>query len=199
MTIFRIVITAIAIATTAATTGPASSVPIKDVDVLTLQSGEFTTGRRTLSLPQLHCKGRNCRLADIKTVHCKNVGSDGIDALWECKSEMDTSVRFGTLNVICEGYDYPKDPNILSGSCGLEYTLVKTGPRQVIPQDEGNPLIGLMAIVVFISCLCSCLDDSGPGFWTGFLICALLDESSSSSSSSGNYSISTSYASTSRR
>jgi len=192
MTIFRIVIiaTAIAIAT-------ATSVPIKDVDVLTLQAGEFTTGRRSLPIPQLQCKGRNCRLTDIKTVRCTNVGSDGIDAQWECKSEMDTSVRFGTLNVICEGYDYPKDPNILSGSCGLEYTLVKTGPRQVIPKDEGNPLIGLMAIVIFISCFIStCLDDSGPGFWTGFLICALLDESSSSS---GTYSISTSYASTSRR
>merc|ERR1719370_1231452 len=28
--------------------------------------------------------------------------------------------------VVCEGYDYPDDPYILAGSCGLEYTLELT-------------------------------------------------------------------------
>jgi hypothetical protein len=28
--------------------------------------------------------------------------------------------------VACEGYDYPEDPYILAGSCGLEYTLELT-------------------------------------------------------------------------
>jgi hypothetical protein len=27
------------------------------------------------------------------------------------------------VDVICEGYEYPDDPYILQGSCGLEYTL----------------------------------------------------------------------------
>jgi hypothetical protein len=27
------------------------------------------------------------------------------------------------VEVVCEGYDYPDDPFILKGSCGLEYTL----------------------------------------------------------------------------
>ena len=31
--------------------------------------------------------------------------------------------RFGNIEVVCEGYDYPDDPFILKGSCGLEYTL----------------------------------------------------------------------------
>ena len=31
--------------------------------------------------------------------------------------------RFGNVEVVCEGYDYPDDPFILKGSCGLEYTL----------------------------------------------------------------------------
>ena len=30
------------------------------------------------------------------------------------------------MEVICEGYDYPDDPYILKGSCGLEYTLELT-------------------------------------------------------------------------
>lgn len=34
--------------------------------------------------------------------------------------------RFGSVEVICEGYDYPDDPYILKGSCGLEYTLELT-------------------------------------------------------------------------
>ena len=28
--------------------------------------------------------------------------------------------------MLCEGYDYPEDPYILAGSCGLEYTLELT-------------------------------------------------------------------------
>jgi len=34
---------------------------------------------------------------------------------------MDANYRFGHVEVTCEGYDYPDDPYILAGSCGLEY------------------------------------------------------------------------------
>lgn len=30
----------------------------------------------------------------------------------------------GQIQVTCEGYDYPDDPYILRGSCGVEYELV---------------------------------------------------------------------------
>ena len=36
---------------------------------------------------------------------------------------MDNMFRFGNIEVVCEGYDYPDDPYITKGSCGLEYTL----------------------------------------------------------------------------
>lgn len=39
---------------------------------------------------------------------------------------MDNSYRFGKIEVSCEGYDYPTDPYILKGSCGLEYSLELT-------------------------------------------------------------------------
>ena len=32
---------------------------------------------------------------------------------------MDNSYRFGKLEVSCEGYNYPEDPYILRGSCGV--------------------------------------------------------------------------------
>jgi len=35
-------------------------------------------------------------------------------------------MRFGSVVVICEGYNYPDDPYILAGSCGMEYTLELT-------------------------------------------------------------------------
>ena len=54
--------------------------------------------------------------------------SDNIKLLfqWECKSDMDNLYRFGEIEVVCEGYDYPEDPYITQGSCGLEYTLEYT-------------------------------------------------------------------------
>ena len=43
---------------------------------------------------------------------------------------MDNLYRFGSVEVVCEGYDYADDPHILKGSCGLEYTLELTKEGQ---------------------------------------------------------------------
>lgn len=32
---------------------------------------------------------------------------------------MDSAYTFGEIEVVCEGYDYPDDPYILAGSCGV--------------------------------------------------------------------------------
>jgi hypothetical protein len=42
---------------------------------------------------------------------------------WECKGDLDRNLEFGLLRMSCEGFDYAKDPYILDGSCGLEYTI----------------------------------------------------------------------------
>ena len=34
-------------------------------------------------------------------------------------AELSAEVKFGKINVLCEGYDYPDDPYILRGSCGV--------------------------------------------------------------------------------
>jgi hypothetical protein len=39
---------------------------------------------------------------------------------------MSKNFRFGTVEVICEGYDKPGDPYVLEGSCSLHYTLEYT-------------------------------------------------------------------------
>jgi len=100
---------------------------LQDVQVLTLHQGKMTTGRRSSPVPQLNCVGGSAKgLFNPQVVQCYNRGWDGMDVQWECKTDLDMEYRLGSVNVLCEGYDYPDDPFILTGSCGLEYTLELT-------------------------------------------------------------------------
>ncbi|KAM7286708.1 store-operated calcium entry-associated regulatory factor isoform X1 [Ixodes scapularis] len=103
-------------------------VKLSDVKTLTLSHGSYTTGRRSSPIPQLQCVGGSAGCTSLPpTVQCYNKGSDGIDIQWECKADLPKSLKFGHIEVACEGYDYPDDPYILQGSCGLEYKLERTG------------------------------------------------------------------------
>ena len=105
---------------------------LKDVKTIILTEGKFTTGRRSSPVAQLQCMGgtAGCKEGTPKTVQCTQSGFDGNDATWECKADLDNEYRFGKLEVTCEGYDYPEDPYILAGSCGLEYQLDYTSAKQ---------------------------------------------------------------------
>jgi len=89
----------------------------------------MTNGRRSSPIPQLQCRGGSagCSAFIPDVVQCYNRGSDGLEIQWECKTEMPMEYKFGKIQVSCEGYDYPDDPYILAGSCGLEYTIDRTG------------------------------------------------------------------------
>uniref|UniRef100_A0A914CRI5 Store-operated calcium entry-associated regulatory factor n=1 Tax=Acrobeloides nanus TaxID=290746 RepID=A0A914CRI5_9BILA len=101
---------------------------LRDVQTLTLYRGQYTTGRRSSPVPQLQCIGGTAAgKYSPKSVQCYNRGFDGRDVQWECKAEMSDDFQFGRISVTCEGYDYPEDPYILAGSCGLEYELDYTG------------------------------------------------------------------------
>ena len=117
---------------------------LSDVSSVTLEQGKMTNGRRSSAVPQLSCVGGSagCHAFRPRVVQCLNRGSDGYDAQWECKTDMDDDYRFGRIQVSCEGYDYsgrplhfegflwgkydiyseeydyPEDPYILRGSCG---------------------------------------------------------------------------------
>lgn len=98
---------------------------LKDLQVLTLRQGHMTTGRRASPVPQLRCVGgtAGCGAFVPQVVQCYNRGSDGSDVQWECKTDMDNAYRFGRTEVTCEGFNYPEDPYVLKGSCGVEYTI----------------------------------------------------------------------------
>ncbi|GFN98526.1 store-operated calcium entry-associated regulatory factor [Plakobranchus ocellatus] len=97
---------------------------LSDVKALTLRQGQMTNSRRSSPVPQLNCVGGAAKHKFTpQVVQCINMGSDGYDIQWECKTDMDNAYRFGKVEVTCEGYDYPSDPYVLKGSCGLEYTI----------------------------------------------------------------------------
>jgi len=115
-------------------------VKLKDVDVLTLYQGKMTNGRRSSPIPQLQCRGGSagCSAFVPDVVQCYNKGSDGLEIQWECKTEMPMEYKFGKVQVSCEGYDYPDDPYILAGSCGLEYTIDRTGVNSSRDSKKSN-------------------------------------------------------------
>ncbi|XP_055488630.1 store-operated calcium entry-associated regulatory factor isoform X2 [Leucoraja erinacea] len=112
---------------------------LREVQSLTLYSGRYTNGRRSSPVPQLQCVGgtASCTSFIPQVVQCYNKGWDGYDVQWECKADMDIAYRFGAVTVSCEGYNYPEDPYILRGSCGLEYVIDLT--KEGIRKKKDNP------------------------------------------------------------
>jgi hypothetical protein len=104
-------------------TGFNAQVHIKDVNVITLYSNEYTTGRRNIPIPQMRCVGPACSEGALKSMQCTNMGFDGSDANWDCKADVGNRFTLGKVSVSCEGYEFPDDPRILVGSCGVEYEL----------------------------------------------------------------------------
>ena len=102
-----------------------SKVQLGNVNVLTLRKDQYTTGRRGPSVLQLNCVGGSARSEShkVETVQCTNTGFDGRDYNWKCQSELPSNLKLGKTTVSCEGYDFPDDPYVLVGSCGLEYNL----------------------------------------------------------------------------
>jgi hypothetical protein len=101
---------------------------LSSVQTLTLYANRHTTGRRSSPIPQIICvAGNACRYiseSEISVMQCVNQGSDGLDIQWKCTvPDLPSWFRLGQTTVSCEGYDYPDDPYILAGSCGVECKL----------------------------------------------------------------------------
>ena len=99
------------------------------------------------------------------SVQCRNVGNDGYNVEWECKADLEQSVRFGPLTVVCEGYDNSEDTYVLRfheklcvvevdelieffrGSCQLEYSLQTTSAAS--KYKFGFVLLFVSVLIVF--------------------------------------------------
>ena len=187
---------------------------LSDVKSLTLHVDHETTGRRVAPIQQLTCLGRYCDKAP-DMVQCSNESPDGIVPHWKCNAVIDESVKFGYLNVQCEGYDYPDDPYILKNSCGLSYSLSSRSFNKSNPSTkdrEPSPMGGIILLMMIVLALSSCSDSSSsyssgssrPGFWTGAAVGAMGASSynrrrSGWGSGSSGFSTSRGFARTSRR
>lgn len=66
--------------------------------------------------------GKLCAYAP-QVVQCRQTGHDGVSPQWACEADLPEGMRFGNLEVVCEGWSRPGDTNVLAGSCALEYEL----------------------------------------------------------------------------
>jgi hypothetical protein len=140
-------------------------VRLTDIDVLTFVRGKQTTARRSSALPQLKCvKGACDAKHQPATAQCRNVGTDGSDVNWKCEADLGPNVKFGQLEVSCEGFSSPSDPFVLVGSCGLEYELI--AQRDVVgdasPSSVDVGTLVMFAAVGFFVWLCCCRSPSKP-------------------------------------
>ena len=71
---------------------------------------------------------------------------------WECKTDMDNNYRFGTVEVVCEGYDYPDDPYILKGSCGVSKQIIDSLNHIVRSQENADNISKTHCYFVLIKC-----------------------------------------------
>jgi len=184
-----------------------------DVQTLSLRSNQDTEGRRVSAVSQLNCVGGNGlemakkRSALPSVVQCQNQGSDGTDVQWSCTAELDSAFRFGVTDVVCEGYEYPDDPYVLAGSCGLEFTIELTAEGQLL-RDQQKPsrdpsIAGFLFLVVLMAYGCvggtgtsARTRSSEPGFWTGAAVGSFATSSLRGYRSSGYGGSSRSYRST---
>ena len=141
--------------------GEHEKVPIREVSSLLLHRDKMTTGRRSPPVPQLNCLS-NCHTAP-DTIYCSNAGHNGVDVIWECKSDPVGAI-IRDLNVQCEGYEYPDDPYILKGSCGIQFRMSPSNPSPIYTTDdpEPNPLGGIFFLII-IMMIASCISDDGGG------------------------------------
>ena len=142
----------------------AEKVKITDVKALTFKKGLMTTGRRSAPLPQLQCNGHLC-LHSPETIQCVNVGSNGNNMQWKCEADLPETLSLridAHRGVNCEGYEYPTDPYILYGSCGLTYSITGHMPasqkmrpsdrRQVESNAAGVGFVGIGFLVLLLLC-----------------------------------------------
>ncbi|KLO15246.1 DUF1183-domain-containing protein [Schizopora paradoxa] len=133
-----------------------SRVLLADIQRLTLHKGAKTKGRRSHPIPQLKCVGE-CRNFEPEVVRCHNVGGEGTEIDWTCEADLPEKLRFGRIDVSCEGWSGPGDPYVTKGSCGLTYQLVRIrGPGEANHQSNSDFVAHMFfatltfAIVLFI-------------------------------------------------
>ena len=100
------------------------NIRLRDVSLLVLQPGMYTTARRSNPVPQLNClSGEYCHSVMSSPVTCSNVGWDG-DVVWSCVGDMPDHLKFGTLTMTCEGFLHPEDECNNNNNIVFDYLII---------------------------------------------------------------------------
>ena len=109
-----------------------SRVALSQILSLSFYKDKPTLSRRGQPIPQLKCIGNPCRLYQPEAVRCTNLGGAGSDFDWRCEADLPDTLRFGRVEVSCEGWDRPGDPYVLKGA--LSYS----GVLELYPDSKGR-------------------------------------------------------------
>ena len=99
-----------------------SRVALSQIISLSFYKDKPPLSRRGQPIQQLKCIGSPCRLYQPEAVRCTNLGGAGSDFDWRCEADLPESLRFGKVEVSCEGWDGPGDSYVLKGT--LSYSRV---------------------------------------------------------------------------
>ncbi|KZT73504.1 DUF1183-domain-containing protein [Daedalea quercina L-15889] len=113
-----------------------SKVALERIPSLTFYKDELTLSKRGGPIPQLTCVGKTCNLYQPDVVRCTNAGGRGTDVDWKCEADLPEALRFGRVEVSCEGWSGPGDSHVVKGSCGLEYRLVQIPDALRRPEEH---------------------------------------------------------------
>ncbi|KIY73941.1 DUF1183-domain-containing protein, partial [Cylindrobasidium torrendii FP15055 ss-10] len=151
-----------------------SKILLSDIKQLTFYKDRETIARRTDAVPQLQCVGNVCRTFEPEVVQCTNAGGEGTDVDWTCEAESPDILRFGKVEVGCEGWTQPGDAYVLEGSCALEYGLIRIpgdseletegvrGKRDPLGVLFGAVWVGVLGWIIW-GLVQSCLNGRRPG------------------------------------
>lgn len=115
-----------------------SRIALSQIPSITFYENSFTLSRRgaSESISQLTCIGHPCKLFKPDVVRCDNIGGQGTEVDWKCEADLPEALRFGRVEVSCEGWSGPGDEYVMKGSCALRYRLVEV-PR-ALRTDSGD-------------------------------------------------------------
>jgi hypothetical protein len=130
---------------------------VADIGALTFRDGRMTTGRRLAPIPQLKCMTGECGEPAIESIQCTNSGADSMGTVqWKCEAIISGERQLGQTDVICEGYDGPGDEFVLSGSCGLQYSVIRTGNKTATDDSYGELFIVAIVAIIITSTMANC-------------------------------------------
>ncbi|PPQ67518.1 hypothetical protein CVT25_006059 [Psilocybe cyanescens] len=103
-----------------------------DIRLIVIASG-FVLGEGVVSIVSLVL-----RTLGVGVASCYGCGHGLCGGCATCEADLPDSLRFGRVQVSCEGWSKPGDPYVLKGSCSLEYRLVEI-PKKLL-HDSDSPL-----------------------------------------------------------